>query len=91
MLLYALIHCMNLTFLCMSTVSLHSLMFLTKLSAADYVGNVVSSVEPIGGVTNSSIGEKPKNTTGKLTFYFSFSLLLCFLTLISKCFNHLPE
>lgn len=66
-------------------------MSLTKLSAVDYVGNVVSSVEPIGGVTNSSIGEKPKNTTGKLTFYFSFSLLLCLVTLISKCFNHLPE
>lgn len=71
----------------MSTVSLHSLMFLTKLSAADYVGNVVSSVEPIGGTTNSSTGEKPKNTTGKLTFYFSFSLFLSSYIDFKMCLN----
>lgn len=79
----------------MSTVSLHSLMFLTKLSAADYVGNVVSSVEPIGGVTNSSTGEKPKNTTGKLTFYFSFHFSYVFLHWFQNvsiiCLNIFPR
>lgn len=56
---------------CHCTVSLHFLIFQTHLSAADYVGGVVSSIEPIG-VINSSIGEKPKNTTGKSLFYFSY-------------------
>ena len=72
----------------MSTVSLHSLIFLTKLSAADYNPTVFSSVEPTGGVTNSSTGEKPKNTTGKLTFYFSFSLFLYLYLLAptTECF-----
>lgn len=77
-LLYALFHCMNLTFLCMWTVSLHSLMFLTKLSAPDYNGNVVT-LEPTG-IPNTT-ADRAKSTPGKLIFYFSFSLFLYFYLL----------